>query len=107
MTLTRKGKKRKTLEWIILVTLIIAAIAALLTVEPVANAVGGVFKVAGVAVQNVAKTVFFSAIGLLLIYFGVLATGSPLFAALLIAIGLFLLVKSIWPVLFPNPKRIE
>lgn len=105
MTLTRKGKKRKTLEWIILVTLIIAAIAALLTIEPVSNAVGGVFKVAGAAVQNVAKTVFFSAIGLLLIYFGVLAIGSPIFAALLIGIGVFLLIRSIWPVLFP--KRIE
>lgn len=105
MYLTRKGKKRKAIEWLILITLIIAAVAALLTIEPVANTVGGVFKVAGEAVQNVAKTVFFSAIGLLLIYFGVLAISSPLFAALLIAIGVFLLVRSIWPVLFP--KRIE
>jgi CBS-domain-containing membrane protein len=90
-----KRKKRSIVEVIIGVLVVTLLVSLLLTFQPVADIIAKPFNAAGVIVKNAANTVFFSALGLLLVLLGIKALASPIVGVALIIIGLFMIWQAI------------
>jgi CBS-domain-containing membrane protein len=90
-----KRKKKSIIEIIIGVLVVTLIISLLMTFQPVADIVAKPFNTAGVIVKNVANTVFFSALGLLLVLLGIKALASPIVGVALIIIGLYMIWQAI------------
>jgi len=93
--------KTKTILTILAVVMLLAM---LLNFDFVAEPLGKMVGKPADAVKSIAKTIMFTALGLTLIYFGVLALTAMAVAGIaLIVVGGFLLVQIVWPMISP-PK---
>jgi hypothetical protein len=101
-----KRKKKSIIEIIIGVLVVTLIISLLLTFQPVADLVAKPFNTAGVIVKNVANTVFFSALGLLLVLLGIKALASPIVGVALIIIGLYMIWQAVRN-MYPVGKKLE
>jgi hypothetical protein len=101
-----KRKKKTLIEIIIGVLVVTLLVSLLLTFQPVADIVAKPFNAAGVIVKNVANTVFFSALGLLLILLGIKALAAPVVGVILIIVGLFMIWQAIKNS-YPFAKRLD
>jgi hypothetical protein len=101
-----KRKKKTLIEILIGVLVVTLLISLLLTFQPVADVVAKPFNAAGIVVKNVANTVFFSALGLLLILLGIKALAAPIVGVILIIVGLFMIWQSIRNS-YPVAKKLD
>jgi CBS-domain-containing membrane protein len=101
-----KKRKKSIIEIIIGVLVVTLIISLLMTFQPVADLVAKPFNTAGILVKNVANTVFFTALGLLLVLLGIKALASPIVGVALIIIGLYMIYQAIRNS-YPVGKKLE
>jgi hypothetical protein len=91
-------KKSKLIYKIIAVLAFIVLVCFLLMIPPVADTVAGWTGIASSKIRSAAMTIAGTAVGLLVMSFGVTAlAAAPIVGIVLLAVGLALAVYSLWP----------
>jgi hypothetical protein len=89
---------KKSAKIILAVLAFVVLLCIALSFDPVANTVSKVTGMASAKIKNIARTIVGAGIGVMLIYFGVLAlAATPIVGIALLVIGLAVLSYSVWP----------
>jgi len=91
------ARKNRTQKMLAAGLVVLMAIALLLSFSQVADWIGDATKQDGGMIQNIARTVLASAIGVFLITSGVAALAVPVIGIILITVGIAILAYAIWP----------
>ena len=100
-----KSKLKMIYRIIAVLTFVIAVCLIFIFIPPVTAAVSRWTGIAADKITSTMSMVFSSAVGLLLISFGVTALAAlPIVGAILIGIGVVILIWALWPLFSSKPK---
>lgn len=92
----------KTIYKILIVVGVVALLAMIMLIDPVATGVANVTGAAKSKVKSIAQTVVGIAIGVALVTWGIAVLSIPVLATVMIILGLALITYALWPLFAPT-----